>query len=183
MTSLAADPADLLPWQVLPDTAKLHVADCPHLSAERLAQLRPATEAEVADLLPCLSCQSIRDGARRQYFSSFDDALEALPAPVENRARMRQIAARLEIGRIWIPSSRQYIAVAPVAGADAAAYFNRSFVDVRRTEGGYEREELPSGAQTQSGARAKNLAERTVTSCPACHMQLPSNGICDNCDA
>jgi hypothetical protein len=166
-------------WFVVPGLAKLHRADCPHLVAERLAQLRPATDEELMTFEPCTSCLN----GKRTGFDSFETALEALPMPLENRPRAREVFRALTVTKIWVPASRQYIAVAPSAGHSAVAYFNRSFVDVHEKDGGYAREYLLSASQASTGATARRADERQNDTCKSCGMQLPNTGRCDNCDA
>lgn len=178
--TVASSEREDLPWHVVPGVKTLHVRDCPHLTAQRLAQLRLATAGEIAAYVECKSCLSIRGGARRVYYTSFEAAMEDLPVPVENRPRMREIASTLSLARIWIPSSKQYIAVAPGAGDNAEGYFNRSFVDLRAPEGGYTREEMPNAAATRSGSRSPSRHEEPGH-CPDCHLQLPATGACDDC--
>ncbi|GGC18221.1 hypothetical protein GCM10010972_34300 [Cellulomonas carbonis] len=141
----------------------------------------PASADQLELLAMCSSCRDILDGARRRTFATLDAALEALPVPVENRARMRQIAAGLTIAQVWIPPSGSYIAVA-AEGQAASAYFNKGFVDVRREAGGYDRHEMPSyRSGSRSGVRDSSAGVQ-VALCPSCFMQLPANGACDACD-
>lgn len=110
--------------------------------------------------------------------------MEDFQAPLENRPRMRQVAATLEFAEIWIPASRSYIAVAERRGATAAAYFASGYIDVRRPEGGYETVVLPVNSLRVGGSSAErrlDLAERPT--CPTCHTQLPASGRCDYCDS
>src|SRR5690606_15062442 len=101
-----------------------------HLEAASLDALRPATPEELEQLPVCDSCRAVLDGGRRRRFDSFEEALEAYQAPLENRPLMREIAAGLEFTEIWIPSSSPYIAVSPGPGERIVAYFNRGFVDI-----------------------------------------------------
>ncbi len=166
---------------VTPQAKMLHTTECPHLDAAGLSALRRAKASEIAELPTCSSCQDILDGGRRLTFASVDAAMESLPMPLENRARVRKIASELTFSQVWIPASKAYIAVAEVAGSPAVAYFNKGFVDVRLTSGGYHREFLP---RTQAGDRRSGAAdERPVALCPTCHTQLPASGQCDTCDA
>lgn len=166
-------------WLVVPGLARLHKVDCPHLVAERLAQLRPATDDELTTFEACTSCLN----GKRTGFESIEPALEALPMPLENRARVREIFRALTVTKIWVPASRQYIAVAPSPGDSAVAYFNRTFVDVHEEDGGYAREYLPSASQSPTGATARRADERQNDTCTMCGMQLPNTGRCDDCDA
>ncbi|WP_454858459.1 hypothetical protein [Promicromonospora soli] len=162
----------------MPGLAKLHKADCPHLVAERLAQVRPATGDELATFEVCTSCLI----GKRTPFDSFESALEALPMPLENRSKAREVFRALTVTRTWVPASRQYIAVAPSAGDTAVAYFNRSFVDVRLDGGGYDRTYLLSGSRTSKTATTHGADQRQNDACETCGTQLPNTGLCDYCD-
>lgn len=121
---------------------------------------------------------------RAQRFTSFEAALEAFQAPLENRKVMREIAAELDFGAIWIPASNSYIAVAPERGTTVLAYFNRGFVDIRQEDGGYRNVELPvnwlrSGGRSSSASTRLDDDDRAV--CTTCWMTLPSSGVCDTC--
>ncbi|MFS0703626.1 hypothetical protein AB6N23_03815 [Cellulomonas sp. 179-A 9B4 NHS] len=174
--------ADSLTLQVADGGTMLHTAECPHLGPDALASLRPATDEQLETLPTCASCRALLDGGRRQTFTSLEPALESLPVPLENRRRVREIAAGLTFTAVWIPASRSYVAVAEAPGITAAAYINKGFVDVRRPGGGYDRELLPHhGTRGRRGPGAH--ADAPPRTCPSCHMQLPASGVCDDCGA
>lgn len=162
----------------------LHTAECPHLGPAALAGLVPATPEQQVELPVCSSCRKVLDGHRAQRFTSFEAAMEAFQAPLENRAVMREIAAGLEFAEIWIPASNSYIGVAPARGVSAVAYFSRGFVETRREGGGYDVVELPvnwlrsRGRSSNATARLDDM-DRPV--CTSCWMALPSSGVCDDC--
>lgn len=182
MTVPAGDPVELC---VVPGWGMLHTRECPHLAADALGALVPATPEQATTLPVCLSCRAVVDGTRRRTFRSFDEALEAFQAPLENRPLMREIAAGLSFTEIWIPASGSYIAVAPARGITAVAYFNRGFVDVRTEDGGYRSVELPVNRLRDgngSAAAARRMEDPGRGVCPTCFMQLPASGRCDACD-
>jgi hypothetical protein len=159
----------------------LHGKDCQHISADRLASLQPATELDRQKFKICKTCVEALAGSGPDDFDSFDAALEALPIALAQRPAMREIAEGLDKTRIWIPSSRSYVAVSPGPGHEVTAYFNKGFVDVQQDGGGYKRVLMAgfSGTQTSSFAHAPDAAP---ASCPSCYMQLPATGRCDSCD-
>lgn len=175
----AAIPVELL-FRV-PYGKVLHGRDCTHLSADRLASLQPATELDKQKFKVCKTCLVALSGAAPDDFDSFEAALEALPIPAVHRSVMREIAEGLDKSRIWIPSSRSYVAVSPGPGQEASAFFNKGFVDVQQDGGGYKRILMAgfSGTQTNTFAHAPDAAP---ASCPGCYMQLPATGRCDSCD-
>ena len=159
----------------------LHGKDCQHIAADRLASLQPATELDRQKFKICKTCVDALAGSDRDDFDSFDAALEALPIAMAQRAAMREIAEGLDKTRIWIPSSRSYVAVSPGPGHEVTAFFNKGFVDVQQDGGGYKRVLMAgfSGTQTNTFAHAPDAAP---ASCPSCYMQLPATGRCDSCD-
>ncbi|WP_419703606.1 hypothetical protein [Promicromonospora sp. NFX87] len=159
----------------------LHGRDCQHLSEDRLAALQPATELDRQKFKVCKTCLVALTGSNRADFDSFEAALEALPIPAVHRPVMREMAEGLDKTRIWIPSSRSYVAVSPGPGQEATAFFNKGFVDIQQAGGGYKRILMAgfSGTQTNTFAHAPDAAP---ASCPGCYMQLPATGRCDACD-
>lgn len=174
----------------------LHGKDCQHLTTNRLATLQPATELDRQKFKICRSCIIALDGdPGRDDFDSFEAALEALQVPAANRPAMRAIAEGLDTSRIWIPSTRTYVAVSPGTGHEVTAFFSKDSVDMRKDEGGYERLVLatPSGRTTAAGKQRASAAGKTRAAaaqepepapptCPTCYMQLPATGVCDSCD-
>lgn len=168
---------------VPPSQQVRHTRECPHLSAAALTELVTATAEQVDALPACAQCQDVVNGSRRRTFDSFEAAMEAFQAPLENRAKMREIAAGLTFGEIWIPASNPYIAVAPRRGDAVLAYFNRGYVAIHRPEGGYDDVALPLNWLREGGRSASASADdeqREV--CPHCFMELPTSGVCGTCD-
>lgn len=162
---------------------RLHVLGCSHLQTTDLSQLIVADTTDRAERELCSECDKEIRGVGRTEYPSLDAAFEALKFPVENRPRMREIAAELDFDLVWAPQARSYIA----AGhrdrhAAAAAYFNRGFVDVHLDSGGYTRHELPTAVQRGGGEGRRQGAERNAATCPTCFLELPANGTCDTCD-
>lgn len=160
---------------------RLHIMGCTHLTTTDPTQYVEADARDRAELELCTECDREIRGVGRIEYPSFDAACEALNLPVENRPRMREIAARLEYSRVWAPQGRSYVAVGHLDGRAAVAYFNRGFVDVHRESGGYEREEMPNYAGPSGATRRGVAEERAHPVCPGCGMQLPATGICDDC--
>lgn len=167
---------------VAPGVDMVHTQECPHLTKTGLAALVPATPEQL-DVLPvCTSCRSQLDGARRRGFDSLDSALEAFQTPIENRQRIREIAAALDYSRVWIPASGSYVGIAGAPGTPAVAYFGKGYADVHQ-ERGYAREWLPVNGAGGRGSSPRSAREREVAVCPTCSTALPATGVCDGCDA
>lgn len=161
------------------DATMVHTAACPHRSAAAAAALTAASDEQVTTLPVCTSCAAILDGWRRTTYDSLDNALEAYQAPVENRPRLREIAAELAYTSIWIPASGSYIAL---GGADAAAaYFGKGYADIHLPEGGYRRIELPYSGNAGNRAGGSAAGRAPAVMCDTCHTQLPATGVCDTC--
>src|SRR5690606_28908470 len=180
---MTADDAAALELCTAPGLAMVHTRECPHLETEALQALVPATAEQLEELPMCSTCRSVLDGGRRHTFTSFDAALEAYQAPLENRPMMREIASELDFTEIWIPASSPYIAVSPGRGQRIVAYFNRGFVDIRDEDGQFRTVTLPVNWLRGGGSRAGEWREdedRPV--CDSCYMQLPTSGVCGSCD-
>lgn len=162
----------------VPQGKMLHARECQHLTEKSLALLEPATELDLAKYPICSSCRDALSTGGRTHYTSFDAALEALPVPLEHRPRMREIAASLDTTRIWMPASRSYIAVSAGPGIEAAAYFNKTFVDLHQQGGGYEREWMPGRRATRSAGEVVPAKRPPV--CPTCFVELPASGRCDD---
>lgn len=158
---------------------KLHIRGCSHLADT--SDFVEADDRDRAELDLCNECDKEIHGIGRVEYPSLDAAFEALQFPVENRPLMRDIAGPVDFTKVWAPRSQPYVGVGHLDGRPAAAYFNRGFVDVRLDEGGYQRYEMPNFARAAGGAVRGGAADRPAVVCPTCFMQLPANGVCDDC--
>lgn len=164
---------------VVPASRMLHSDDCQHQTEKSFAVMQSASAEEIAEYELCKSCRRVLTGGRRHYFPSFEEALRAYQAPVENRSRMREIAAEHDPAIIWIPPAGTYIALAPGKGLGATAHFHKSHVD-EHINGFTVREDLPSAYVTASRS-AKPAQERELGVCPSCFMELLTSGKCGAC--
>jgi hypothetical protein len=161
---------------------KLHVRGCSHLQTTDPSHLVAADDRNRAELDLCNECDKAVHGVGRTEYASLDAAFEALRFPVENRPLMRDIAGPVDFSKVWAPQSRSYVGVGHLDGRPAAAYFNRGFVDVRLDEGGYQRYEMPAFARAAGGVVGAGAAEVPAVMCQTCFLQLPANGVCDDCE-
>jgi hypothetical protein len=167
---------------VTAEVSMLHTRECPHLGGDALAGLLPASVEQIEALPMCSSCRKVLDGGRRQVFATLDQAMEAYRTPLENRQRVREIAAQLAYGIVWIPASRSYIGVAAAPGSSALAYFGKGYADLHRETGGYDREWLPRNGGGGARVGSASLDAALPKICPTCFTALPGTGICDTCD-
>ncbi|GAA3208728.1 hypothetical protein ACFP63_11630 [Oerskovia jenensis] len=152
--------------------ATRHLRVCPHLQVTDADRIL-AAHGEVPERLPvCQWSQAEIDGVGRTYHPSFDAALEAFGAPVENRPRMREIAAGETYDRIWTPNSMTYVALGSGAAGVAVAWFLKGIVYT-----GAGPEEL-AVARSTSRATAGTADEPRGLPCPSCFMVLPNSGLC-----
>lgn len=125
------------------------------------------------------------DSARadsREYFASLEDALREYKIPVENHAKIREVAASLAYDQVYIPrQSRPYIALATDAGV--VAYVNWGRVDLKREDGGYDQVVLSTHGQfgPRAGGRRRGHPDEYREVCPFCFTQMPATGVCDTC--
>ncbi|WP_144722165.1 hypothetical protein [Cellulosimicrobium sp. TH-20] len=159
---------------------RLHIRGCSHLVDT--IDLVEADDRDRVELDLCSECDKEIHGVGRTEYASLDEAFEALRFPVENRPLMRDIAGLVSFTKVWAPQSRSYIGVGHLDGRPAVAYFNRRFVDVRLSDGGYKRHEMPNFTRGVGGVVKAGVAERPVVMCPSCSTQLPATLVCDNCD-
>ena len=120
-----------------------------------------------------------RTGTGREDFPSFEDALEVFRVPLDNQPLMREIVGELDVGRVWIPPSQRYIAVAPPAGP-VVAYFMKGIVETHQPGGGYLRHLMPVSFERAAGGH-RGPQQRAAQLCPSCHLELPTSGSCGWC--
>ena len=109
---------------VVPGSRMLHSDDCQHQTEKSFAVMQAASPEQIAEYELCKSCRRVLTGGRRHYFSSFEEAMREYHPPLENRPRMREIAAEHDPTIIWIPPAGTYIALAPGKGMGATAHFH-----------------------------------------------------------
>ncbi len=160
----------------------LHLPSCAHLQDTPIENRIPVPLNDHPELPVCTWTADELAGNGRRYFETLDSAFEALPVPIENRIRVREILTALSFDRVWIPNGGQYVAVG-LSGSAAAAYINRGFIEVRLPEGRYEQERFANyggGSGSSSGLPTVALAAKP---CPTCNLEMPATGRCDDCDA
>lgn len=161
-----------------PSGTLLHLPACPHLLDTDPGVLVEVSVAEFETYTVCKTCEPELEGRGATRFDSFEDALEALPVPLENRPRCREIASTLTYDRIWIPASRPYVAVGN--GGGVVAYFAVGYVYVQAPGEEHWREEFPNFGGSTGGSRERR-ADQQVTVCPVHQIALPASGVCDDC--
>lgn len=160
----------------------LHLPSCAHLQDTPIENRIAVPLTDQGGLPVCAWTEDELAGTGRRYFDSLDSAFEALPVPIENRTRDREILTSLDFDLVWIPNGGQYVAVGP-NGSAAAAYVNRGFIDVRLPAGGYEREQFANYGGGQGSSTTSPGDRLAASPCPTCNLEMPGTGECDYCDA
>lgn len=158
----------------------LHLFTCAHLRDTPAADRILVDPADTGGAEPCTWTADELNGTGREYFTSSEAALEALPLALENRALARGLIAEHEFEDVWIPNGRQYVAFAR-RGMPAVIFVNRGFADVRLDAGSYERTEFPTYGGSASAAGQSPRSGTAPEICPVHHMAIPASGICDDC--
>lgn len=157
----------------------LHLPACLHLIDTDPATLVEVPPGARADLNTCTSCATELEGNGRRLFASLDEALEALPMPIDNRARCREIAAELTFDTVWIPNVQRYVAIG--TGRKVVAYFATGIAYVQPPGEDGWREHFPNYSGPGAGGGAERRAERPIELCPVHQIALPASRVCDDC--
>ncbi|GIG20977.1 hypothetical protein Cch01nite_17010 [Cellulomonas chitinilytica] len=155
------------------DGTRRHLRFCSHFSdtpADRILEAavddgRPLCEWSAAEIA----------GQGQTRFETLDEALEAYRAPLENRDRMREVAAGFTYDKVWMPNSGSYVAIA-VEGQNALAYFGKTYLWT--AAGGTE---TLTGYVAGAGTGPASTRTQDERTCPTHHLSIPATGVCDYC--
>jgi hypothetical protein len=134
----------------------------------------------------------------RTYFRTLDAAMADLELPLGAVDRARAAVRSIDFEHVFIPDSREYIAL-EAPGRDApVAYVTPFYVAHHPAHGDSEFVQIaepapaapaptspapasaPTKAQRLAAQRAR-ASEPVVSACPGCYTHLPATGICDWC--
>lgn len=128
----------------------------------------------------------------RKYFRTLDAALGDLGLPLGAVDKVRAVAVDLEYQHVYVPQSRDHIALERTGDTKPVAYITHQFMAIHPPNGASEFVQL---ADPDAAPPARPLAQPAATtgrkaaaptpasaSCPSCFVDLPATGRCDWCD-
>lgn len=135
----------------------------------------------------------------RTYFSTLDGALADFELPLGAVDKARAAVRALDFEHVFIPSSRDHVALERAGQTTPIAYITRTFVAIHPPDGVRDWVQIaepesvptaPADAGARSGIRrasprrraaAEPARAQAVATCPSCYTNLPSTGVCDWC--
>ena len=128
----------------------------------------------------------------RKYFRTLDAALGDLGLPLGAVDKVRQVVVNLEYQHVYVPHTRDHIALERTGDAKPVAYITHQFMAIHPPNGASEFVQLadpdaappapqPLAAPKTSARKAAAPAPASA-SCPSCFVDLPATGRCDWCD-
>ena len=128
----------------------------------------------------------------RKYFRTLDAALGDMGLPLGAVDKVRAAAVDLEYQHVYVPQSRDHIALERTGDTKPVAYITHQFMAIHPPNGASEFVQLadPDAAPVAPMALAtpktsgRKVAEPAPVSasCPSCFVDLPATGRCDWCD-
>ena len=120
------------------------------------------------------------DRLERREYASLEDALRQFPWwPTANVDVIRQIAAEIEIVRIYTPPRSGYIGLVPEDGGPIVSIHSGYVAGLRNELGKRYWKELPVN-RIRDGDSAQ-IGHPEGDPCPECGIVLPISGPCDYC--
>ncbi|MFN3866682.1 MAG: hypothetical protein ACK4MD_08225 [Demequina sp.] len=135
----------------------------------------------------------------RTYFSTLDGALADFELPLGAVDKARAAVRFLEYEHVFIPHSRDHVALERAGETTPVAYITRTFVAIHPPGGASEWVQIadpetvaPRTADAGAGSSIRRAAPRrrsgaepapvaAAPTCPSCYTHLPSTGTCDWC--
>ncbi|MFW7413461.1 hypothetical protein [Demequina sp. SO4-18] len=140
----------------------------------------------------------------RTYFSTLDGALADFELPLGAVDKARAAVRFLEYEHVFIPDSREHVALERAGESTPVAYITRTFVAlhppggpsdwIQIAEADQPRPETvaPRTADARAGSGIRRASPRrrsaaeparvtAVATCPSCYTNLPATGVCDWC--
>lgn len=129
----------------------------------------------------------------RKYFRTLDAALGDLGLPLGAVDKVRQVVVDLEYQHVYVPATRDHIALERSGDSKPVAYITHQFMAIHPPNGASEFVQLadPDAApapepviEPKRTARKTAAVEpaRASAACPSCFVDLPATGRCDWCD-
>lgn len=128
----------------------------------------------------------------RKYFRTLDAALGELGLPLGAVDKVRQVAVNVEYQHVYVPHTRDHIALERSGDTKPVAYITHQFMAIHPPGGASEFVQLtdpdtapavaePSQPVIPAGRQGVKPAP-VSTACPVCFVDLPATGRCDWCD-
>lgn len=130
----------------------------------------------------------------RKYFRTLDAALGDLGLPLGAVDKVRQVVVNLEYQHVYVPHTRDHIALERTGDAKPVAYITHQFMAIHPPNGASEFVQLADPEEPPAApepvVEPKRTARKTTASapaqtrpaCPSCFVDLPATGRCDWCD-
>ncbi|WP_297081989.1 hypothetical protein [uncultured Demequina sp.] len=132
----------------------------------------------------------------RTYFHTLDGAMADFALSLGAVDRVRDAVRGLDFEHVFIPGTRDYIALEAADAGEPVAYItptfvalhprggSSSFVEIAAPEPVAPPEPAPAAKPARASAGRKAAAkasEPAVALCPTCFVGLPATGVCDFC--
>ncbi|WP_084127409.1 hypothetical protein [Demequina sp. NBRC 110054] len=125
----------------------------------------------------------------RKYFSTIEDAIADWQPPLDNITAIRDAVRGLEYEHVYIPATREFIALEAAAGAGIVGYVLHDFVSLQPLNGDKMMVPLPVAGTPQPEPVKKRAKPKKINPvdvvhnlCPTCFTALPATGICAYCE-
>src|SRR5690554_1810998 len=135
----------------------------------------------------------------RTYFSTLDGALADFGLPLGAVDKVRAAVRILDFEHVYIPDSREHIALESAGSTSPVAYITPLFVAIHPPQGASEWVQIADpetvqepAADAGAGSNIRRASPRrrsageparasAVATCPSCYTNLPATGKCDWC--
>ncbi len=124
----------------------------------------------------------------RKYFPSIEDAIADWQPPLDHITAIRDAVRGLGYEHVFIPATRDFIALEAPAGKGIVGYVMPDFVSLQPLGGETRMVPLPvQGSPAPPAPKAVKAAkvdkgEEPPKLCPTCFTVLPSTGVCSYCE-
>lgn len=126
----------------------------------------------------------------RKYFRTLDAALGDLGLPLGAVDKVREVAINLEYQHVYVPHTRDHIALERTGDTKPVAYITHQFMAIHPPGGASEFVQLadpdapapPPAEPAKPAARKAATAAPVTAVCQSCFVDLPATGRCDWCD-
>ncbi|WP_062202695.1 hypothetical protein [Demequina salsinemoris] len=125
----------------------------------------------------------------RKYFPTIEDAIADWQPPLDNITAIRDAVRGLAYEHVYIPATREFIALEAPAGAGIVGYVMPDFVSLQPLDGEKQMVPLPVAGGPAPKPVKKKAKPKKVHAvdivhdlCPTCFTALPATGVCAYCE-